>query len=251
MQTTPLLPAHAALFLDFDGTLIALAPTPEGIVLPSTIVPLLTDLHALLSGAVAVVSGRTLAMIDRHLMPLQLPVAAEHGAQRRDACGKVHAHHLPDGDAIAQACLALAGQHPGLLVERKQAAIALHYRQAPQLEALCRHTLQALVQGRPDLVLMQGKCVLEVLPAQVNKGHAIAAFLQQRPFVARMPVFVGDDTTDEAGFATVQALGGMAVKVGAGPSAARHRLESPAAVQAWLTAARDQLQARLHCELLS
>ena len=131
----------------------------------------------------------------------------------------------------------LAGAHPDLLVERKHAAVALHYRRAPHLEALCRQVLTELIASRPQLELLRGKAVFEVKPAGIHKGIAIAAFMQEAPFAGRRPVFAGDDTTDEHAFAVVQPLGGIAVKVGSGTTLAHHRLESTRAVFEWLAAA--------------
>jgi trehalose 6-phosphate phosphatase len=243
MQTPPRLAADAALFLDFDGTLVALAETPEAIHVPPALVPLLSDLHDLLGGALAVVSGRQIDSIDRFLAPLRLPAAGEHGVQRRDAEGRMQEQRALDLIEVLGVANELARVHEGLLVERKHAAIALHYRLAPQLEAVCRDALTRAIDGQPQFELMHGKFVFEVKPAGVNKGIAIDAFLREAPFVGRTPVFAGDDTTDESGFAVVQPRGGIAIKVGSGPSQALHRLDSPLAVFEWLVAARDRLAA--------
>ena len=237
MSQPPPFPADAALFLDFDGTLVALAETPEAIVVPTSLVALLTELHAQLGGALAVVSGRQVDTLDRYLRPLRLPLAGE----RRDAVGHLVALRSPDLDAVLAAANELAAAHPGLLVERKQAAVALHYRQAPTLEALCRETMARAIAGRPQFEALHGKCVVEVKPAGINKGLAIGAFLNEAPFAGRTPVFAGDDTTDESGFVVVQRHGGIAIKVGTGPSQALHRLASPQAVFDWLATARDLL----------
>ncbi|MBO9513561.1 MAG: trehalose-phosphatase [Variovorax sp.] len=241
MQQPPRLTPDAALFLDFDGTLVALAETPEAIEVPPAMVPLLSDLSDLLGGALAVVSGRQIDVLDRFLAPLRLPAAGEHGVQRRDADGRMQEQRPPDLARVLDAANELARVHEGLLVERKHAAIALHYRLAPQLEAVCRDAMLRVVDGQPQLELMHGKFVFEVKPAGINKGIAIDAFMQEPPFAGRQPVFAGDDTTDESGFAIVQPRGGVAIKVGAGPSLALHRLDSPLAVFEWLVAARDLL----------
>ena len=130
----------------------------------------------------------------------------------------------------------LARVYEGLLVERKHAAIALHYRLAPQLEAVCRDALLRAIDRQPQFELLHGKFVFEVKPAGINKGIAIDAFMREAPFAGRTPVFAGDDTTDESGFAVVQPRGGVAIKVGSGPSLALHRLDSPRAVFEWLVA---------------
>ena len=243
MQTPPRLTPDAALFLDFDGTLVEIAETPEAIEVPSAMVALLGDLHELLGGALAVVTGRQIDVLDRFLAPLRLPAAGEHGVQRRDAEGSMKEQRALDLRLVLDAANELARRHPGLLVERKHAAIALHYRLAPQLEAVCRDAMTRVIDGQPQFELMHGKFVFEVKPAGINKGVAIDAFMREAPFAGRMPVFAGDDTTDESGFAIVQPRGGMAIKVGSGPSQALHRLDSPRAVFEWLLAARDLLAA--------
>jgi trehalose 6-phosphate phosphatase len=237
----PPLGSDAALFLDFDGTLVGLAPTPEAIEIPPALVSLLGDLSDQLGGALAVVSGRQIDSIDRFLAPLRLPAAGEHGVQRRDAKGHMQEQRAPDLVPILEVANELARVHEGLLVERKHAAIALHYRLAPQLEAVCRDAMSRAIAHDPQFELMHGKFVFEVKPAGINKGIAIDAFMTEAPFAGRTPVFLGDDTTDESGFAVVQPRGGIAVKVGSGPSLALHRLESPRAVYEWLVQARDQL----------
>jgi len=241
MQKPPRLTPDAALFLDFDGTLVDLAETPEAIHVPPALVGLLDDLRGLLGGALAVVSGRQIDVLDRFLAPLRLPAAGEHGVQRRDAEGRMQEQRAPELARVLDAANELARVHQGLLVERKHAAIALHYRLAPQLEAVCRDALARIVFDQPQLELMHGKFVFEVKPAGVHKGGAIAAFMEEAPFAGRVPVFAGDDTTDENGFAVVQPRGGIAIKVGSGPSQALHRLDSPRAVFEWLVAARDLL----------
>lgn len=236
----PHLPAvdlqRSALFLDFDGTLAELAPQPEAVHVPDELIALLAQLSTALGGALALVSGRRLADLDAFLAPLQLPAAAEHGAECRLASGIRHSGPRPPLSHVARVAQALADRHPGLRVERKSAAVALHYRHAPDLEALCVAALSEAVLRSPGLELLHGKCVLEAKPAGVDKGRAIAAFMAEPPFVGRQPLFAGDDTTDEAGFAWVQAAGGEGVKVGPGPSVARRRCPDPLALRDWLGA---------------
>lgn len=235
------LASSLALFLDFDGTLVDLADTPEGVLVPEGLVPLLAELQMLLGGALAVVTGRQIDVLDAFLAPLSLPAAGEHGVQRRDAQGRLRSLPSPDLAAVREAAEALASTHAGLRVEVKPAAIALHYRQAPALEGLCRDLLTRTLGERTDLELLHGKFVFEVKRAGVHKGQAIAAFLQEPPFAGRTPVFAGDDTTDEHGFDAVQSLGGTGFKVGDGKSRAAQRIASPAAVRDALAALRDAL----------
>jgi len=238
MQLLPILTTAHALFLDFDGTLTELAPRPEAVRIASGLVPTLAAMQAHLGGALAIVTGRPEADIDGFLAPLRLPLASEHGAQYRLFGESLPSVATPDLTQVLHAAQALAARHAGLLVETKRASIALHYRQAPQLEAQCLHAMERAVQGLDGLELLRGKCVLEVKPRGVHKGQAIIDFMTQPPFAGRMPVFVGDDVTDEAGFAAVQALGGWGIKVGEGATMAQYRCMTPAALRGWLSAAR-------------
>ncbi|PKO44062.1 MAG: trehalose-phosphatase [Betaproteobacteria bacterium HGW-Betaproteobacteria-3] len=243
MTSLPSLNERSALFLDFDGTLADLAPRPDAVVIPHDLVMLLQALQTRLGGAVAIVTGRTAADIDPWLAPLRLGTAFEHGALRRSADGTEHVHAAPDlGPALAAAC-ALAEKYPHLLVERKRTSLALHYRQALHLEARCIEVMGAAVAQMPGLQLQRGKAVVEVKPDSVGKGRAIAAFMAEAPFAGRVPVFAGDDVTDEAGFEVVQQLGGHAIKVGDGVTAARHRCASPGGLRAWLAAAVRNMKA--------
>ena len=241
MFTPPLPTPRHALFLDFDGTLADIAAQPQAVLVHPDVLESLRTLHAALHGALAIVTGRTVADIDRFLAPLHLPLACEHGAQYRlgNGCsGGVPALALAP---VLAALRPLVARHPELLVEAKSAGIALHYRLAPHLEPLCLQTLARALDEVPGAELMQGKCVLEVKPAGPSKGRAIADFMRQPPFAGRVPLFIGDDVTDETGFAAVQALGGLGVKVGDGATQARARLGAPADVRAWLRAAAAAL----------
>lgn len=230
----PRLDSASALFLDFDGTLVDIAPAPDRVVVEPGLVASLGSLARCMGGALGIVSGRPIAEVDRWLAPLQLPVAGIHGAERRSADGAVRRIALSGLDAVAEAAERVATLHPGLRVERKGVAVALHYRLAPQHEADCLAAMADAVSRDPGLHLMRGKMVVEVLPNGVSKGHAIDAFLAEPPFAGRRPVFLGDDVTDEHGFAAVQRLGGEAVKVGPGDTIAALRLGSPDNVRRWL-----------------
>lgn len=237
MSTLPrLLTDRSALFLDFDGTLADLARRPDAVEIHPNLQTLLHDLHARLGGALALVTGRSREDLEPMLAsPWPWPAAFEHGAVRLSPHGGA-ATTRPSGlaRAIAAAEQLVAG-HGGLLLERKQTSMALHYRQAPKLEALCMSTLQQAIADEPGLQLLRGKAVVEVKSARVSKGAAIEAFMQEAPFAGRVPVFAGDDVTDEAGFEVVQRLGGEGIKVGDGPTHARHRCPSPEALRAWLS----------------
>ena len=238
----PGLPRDAALFLDFDGTLAPIAPRPQDVRVPSWVVPTLMRLERSLQGALAVVSGRPLAQIDTFLKPLRLPAAGVHGVERRLTNGRVRVHAGQPPDSALAAARALVERHHELLLETKPGALALHYRAAPELGELCRQTLlDALPPDAVDWIVAPGHCVFEVKARHISKALVLQAFLTEPAFAGRLPVYIGDDATDEDGIAEAQASGGFGIKVGDGATAARHRLADPAAVGQWLRAAADQL----------
>jgi trehalose 6-phosphate phosphatase len=235
MNFVDILGPSSALFLDFDGTLVDLAAQPEAVTVPPGLVQVLDALSRALGGALALISGRPIAQIDQFLHPLRLPAAGVHGTERRSLNGDLTLVHTHPLEHVLEVASKLAGRHPGLIVESKRGSVALHYRQAPHLEQECVQAMQAAVERSPGLTLLQGKMVVEAKPGGSSKGHAIEAFMHEPPFIGRAPVFVGDDVTDEVGFATVQRLRGLGIKVGDGPTVAWQRIESAAAL-------RDQLQ---------
>jgi trehalose 6-phosphate phosphatase len=237
MNFVDILYPSSALFLDFDGTLVDLAAQPEAVIVPSALIDTLGALDKYLGGAIAMISGRPIEQVDAFLHPLQLPVAGVHGTERRGRDGAVTLLSTHPLEQVEQAALALAAQYPQLRVENKRGSVALHYRQAPELEPICLQAMQGAVEESPGLTLLRGKMVVEAKPGGASKGHAIEAFLKEPPFAGRMPVFVGDDFTDEVGFSTVQRMGGLGVKVGDGASVAWHRLESPGVLRNELQAA--------------
>lgn len=238
MTFVEMLCPSSALFLDFDGTMVDIAPQPDAVRVPQPLIESLEWLRGYLGGAVAVVSGRTIAQIDAFLQPLALPVAGVHGAERRAADGTLTQLAVPPLEAVEAAAEALARAHPALRVEHKRSSLALHYRQAPELEELCLRAMQEAVQSTPGLTLLRGKMVVEAKPGGASKGRAIEDFLQEAPFTGRTPLFIGDDVTDEVGFSTVQRLGGLGIKVGEGTTVAWQRLPDPAALRHELQAAK-------------
>ena len=241
MQSLPALTPDTALFLDFDGTLADLAPQPDAVLMPTGLVPTLAVLQQKLGGALAIITGRRGADIDHFLVPLSLPMASEHGARYRFSDGSVSGPGAPDLSPALLAANQLVSQHSGLLLEHKTSSMALHYRLAPELEALCRDTLANALRDMEGVEMLSGKYVFEIKPAGINKGLAIIVFMSHAPFAGRTPLFAGDDTTDEAGFAAVQDLGGHGIKIGLGSSLARYRCPSPTNLRAWLDGGRTSL----------
>lgn len=237
----PLPAGRACFFLDFDGTLVDHAPTPGAIHVPPALAALLADLHTATGGALALITGRALADIDRHLAPLRLPTAALHGAVQRRADGRLHeAVDVAQVAAALDALRAPLHRHvastPGLLLEDKGLALALHFRRAPHAGAAARRVVAGLLADAPGgLELLDGNCVVEVRSAGADKGRAVAAFLREPPFAGRLPVCIGDDLTDQPALRLAQARGGLGIVVG-DRLAAPWRLDSPAAVRDWLHA---------------
>jgi trehalose 6-phosphate phosphatase len=228
-----------AWFLDLDGTLVPIAPTPLAVQVPEELPGILMRLSERVDGAVAMVSGRTLDAVRGLLAPFDPPVAGLHGIECRDAGGTVHRLNVPDGiDAIRARLTALANEHQGLLLEDKGAALALHYRQAPQLEPVARHAVDDLLAAHPGFTVLAGKMVFEVKPQGADKGSALRTFMAQAPFAGRRPVFVGDDVTDEYGFTAANEMGGLSVLVGPmRDTAATYRLEDIEECWSWLARA--------------
>lgn len=228
-----------ALFLDFDGTLVEIAPRPDGVVVPPALPPGLARLRARLGGALALVTGRPIATIDGFLTPERFDVAGLHGVETRRAGqvtgGDPSAHPaLRAGVATLQRAVA---DLDGVLIEDKGCSVAVHWRLAGAAEARQAQSAAASVAGilGEAYRLQQGKAVAEILPASATKGHAIRAFLREAPYAGRRAIFIGDDLTDEKAFVPVNEDGGITIRVGPGETVARYRVADPAAVRALLT----------------
>lgn len=246
MNFVDILFPSCALFLDFDGTLVDIAPQPDAVVVPPHLIHTLGQLHGYLGGALALISGRPIVQIDEFLRPLVVPAAGVHGAERRGADGELTLLGTHPMDAVEHAAAELASRHPKLRVENKRGSVALHYRQAPELEGACIDAMQRAVEQSPGLTLLRGKMVVEAKPGGASKGAAIEAFMVEAPFAGRTPVFVGDDITDEVGFAAVQRLRGLGVKVGEGSSVAWQRIATPAAFRQQLKSAVAAKAGKVH-----
>jgi len=228
----------AALFLDFDGTLVELAETPDAIRVPPALGALLDRLRARLDGRLAIVSGRAIADLERHLPCPGVAVAGSHGLELRLANGIGLPLSVPAGldDARAEIEHFATGRE-GLIVEAKPLGIALHFRLAPAREEEAR-AFMAGVARRRGLALQEGAMVVELRPAGANKGDALKALMREPRFMGARPLFVGDDLTDEHAFAAAAELGGAGILVGPPrETAARYRLESVEKVADWLGAA--------------
>jgi trehalose 6-phosphate phosphatase len=225
----------AALFLDFDGTLVELADSPGAIRVSEALRPLLERLSARLGGRLALVSGRAIGDLDKHLGRCGIAVSGSHGLELRFADGTELPLAAPVGLASARRELAgFASADPRLLVEEKPASIALHYRRAPERAGEAEALAEDLA-GRTGLALQPGKMVVELRPHGADKGDALRRLMREPPFAGARPLFMGDDLTDEHAFAAAAELGGGGILVGAPRrTAATWRLENVAAAAAWL-----------------
>jgi trehalose 6-phosphate phosphatase len=227
-----------ALFLDVDGTLLEIAHEPGAVKVPARLRRILERLQSATGGALALVSGRSLEQLDRLFFPLCLSAAGLHGLERRNLGLKTE-RAAPDLAARERArprLAAFAAAHDGVLLEDKGLTLALHYRKAPELaDAAAAAAAAAVAESRGALVLLHGKMVCELKPPGVDKGRAIAAFLEEPPFAGRPPVFAGDDVTDESGFVTINQWRGVSIRIGGGsPTAAAFGCPNVRALHTWL-----------------
>lgn len=224
-----------AFFFDFDGTLADIAPEPHLVRVEPEVLDSLALLHRHTGGAVAVVSGREIQQIDHFLSPLMLPAAGVHGVEIRGADGRLE-REASDDQAVSEirdVVEKFVSAHDGLLAEVKHGSIALHYRQRPELQAACL-TLAAEVAAQGRFHVLEGKMVVEFKASPLTKGTAIATLMSQKPFRGKRPFFAGDDVTDEHGFAAVNRIEGISLKVGEGDTLANFRVEGVRAFKDWL-----------------
>jgi trehalose 6-phosphate phosphatase len=231
-------PSRTALFLDLDGTLAPIAHEPDAVVPSTELTRLLKSASLRLHGRLAVISGRSLEDIDRILEGVVTPAAAVHGLVRRNGKGAILTQPPHPGLNFARASLERLGERRGILLEDKRLALAVHYRKAPEAEEAvllaCRN-----IAATTGLVLQLGSMVAELRTPGADKGDSVRAFMAEQPFAGAVPVFVGDDLTDEDGFNAVATLGGYGVLVGeARETAARCRLPDVEAVLGWLAGSR-------------
>jgi len=200
-----------------DGTLLEIAATPDAVLVEDSLKQLLLEVRHALQGALALVSGREIATLDRLFAPQMWPAAGLHGLERRDATGILHVQPF-EGCRLDPARAALArivARTPGTLLEDKGHSLALHYRAAPDHEASLLRAIQAVAAGlAPDCHVLAGKRVFELKPAIATKADAVREFMNEAPFAGRRPIYVGDDVTDLDGFGVVEHAGGLSVAVG-------------------------------------
>ena len=228
----PILTRDHALFLDLDGTLLEFAPTAEEVVVPEGLTAMLRGLAAQREGALAILSGRKLGQIDA-VTGDPFPAGAEHGFVRRDAAGRIHqpVRETANREAWRAALEAAALRHSGVRIEPKDSALVAHFRAAPEAGPALREAIEAMIAASPEVELLAANMAWEIRPRGAGKGRALEWFMARPPFAGRVPVFVGDDVTDEEAIAAADALGGHGLHV--------HRDfdGTPAAVLAWLGSA--------------
>jgi trehalose 6-phosphate phosphatase len=240
----PALDRQSALFIDVDGTLLEIARRPESVQVPPPLLDLLGQLAGERDGALALISGRSIADLDRLFQPWRGAAAGLHGAERRRPDGSHVVESDSAADSAAAAALdrlrpelaALTARFAGVWLEDKGRTLALHYRAVPDAGPALRASAEQLLGGGSSLRLIAGKMVVELQPQHHGKGRAIAGFMKEAPFRGRMPVYLGDDTTDEDGFAEVNRRGGLSIRVGLPDPAtvAVFALSSVAAARDWL-----------------
>ena len=227
-----------AILLDVDGTLLDIAPTPQEVQVPPALPDTLARVRERVGGALALVSGRRIAELDRFFAPLRLAAVGGHGAELRAvAGGSIVDLRAPPLDPVFKRQLeAIAARHPCVIVEDKGYSIALHYRQVPQQGLALVHEVRGAFRSWDDpmLELLTGKAVLEIKFAGFNKGTGVRELMAHPPFHGRPPIFIGDDRTDEDAFAVMPAFNGLAMSVGRRIAGIRDRFEGPAEVRRWL-----------------
>ncbi len=228
-----------ALFLDFDGTLVDIVERPDEVAVEPSLPGVLTRLQERLGGALAIISGRPVAFLDGRLVPHEFDMAGLHGLEHRIA-GRLSMcdpdEHPALRDMVARLNTIVAGRQ-GVLIEDKGCSVAIHWRLAPHEKDFALATAHAAIEALGnDYRVQHGKAVAEILPSAAGKGKVIERFLHEAPYKGRRPIFIGDDLTDENGFRTVNAHGGLSVRIGGGETIAKVRLGTPADLRHRLSA---------------
>ena len=225
-----------ALFLDVDGTLLEFCNNPDDVYPGVELNLILKSLSSLLKGALALVTGRRVLEIDRIFHPLQLPVGGQHGLEHRDAEGNFKlVKNLKFPENIRSQIQYFGEIYPECAIEDKSLTMAIHFRRAPKLEEKVLKFVNKLIEGEKHFHAISGNMVIEIKPLGVDKGQSIALFMENEPFVDKLPIFIGDDVTDEDGFRYINANNGISIKVGTRTSSlARYNLNNVNAVHDWL-----------------
>jgi trehalose 6-phosphate phosphatase len=231
----PPVSGNTALFLDIDGTLLDLARTPDRVKVPRELLHALERLAHQLSGALAFVSGRSLESVDELFAPFRPAAIGAHGGEIRGADGLV-SRKPPLPDSVREIFAGLAQNIPGLLLEDKKCALALHYRLAPEAQPVLITAMQkhAPLFEAEKVHILHGKAVIEARPQGVDKGTAVTALARQKPFAGRAILFGGDDATDLDVLRILPRLGGYGFSVGKRLAGADYVFDSPRAVRQWL-----------------
>src|ERR1700690_4380856 len=227
-----------AFLLDIDGTLLDLAPTPREVWVPPGLAQTLNRLHEKTSGAIALVSGRSLNDIDLIFAPEQFPAVGGHGAEMRISIGSeaVATHAPPMDQELKRRLAAIARLSPGILLEDKGYSLALHYRLAPHAEKAIYEAVSLIRADLPNapIEVLPGKCVCEIKQAGFDKATGVIELMRHEPFKGRRPIFIGDDVTDESVFAIMPDLGGLAFSVGRRAQGVAGHFDEPRDVREWL-----------------
>jgi trehalose 6-phosphate phosphatase len=203
-----------ALFIDIDGTLLEMAPTPDAVVVPANLIGMLDALSRKLGGALALSTGRSVAEADRILAPLKLITSGVHGTEvRASPSGETTMLVQPTSQGLLKEIMEVARASPDIVVETKGAGIAVHYRKVPELRPYLEAELGRIAALRDTIVLRPGRRVLEVLPKGYSKGAGLASLMRTAPFKGRLPIMIGDDYGDESALAIAEELGGVGLRV--------------------------------------
>jgi trehalose 6-phosphate phosphatase len=235
--------AEVAILLDVDGTILDVAATPQGVAVPASLVRTLAELHGRTGGALALVSGRLIENLDRLFVPLKLPCVGGHGVEWRIADGApIQCRHAELSPLLKTQVTAAVTVDPRIIVEDKGSSLAVHYRLAPELGPLIKNKIAAILDRAlgDKLETLSGKAVIEIKPPNFNKGVAVCELMKSSPFAQRIPLFVGDDVTDESVFAVMPALGGFGYSVGREVAGVAGTFDGPQDVRDWLTGLCDR-----------
>src|SRR5580704_4003750 len=235
--------SRVAILLDVDGTILDVAATPQSVVVPASLVQTLGELHVQTNGAVALISGRLIESLDDLFVPLKLPCVGGHGVEWRiSGSAPIQRRHGELSPLLKMQVTAAVTVDPRIIVEDKGSSLAVHHRLAPELGPLIKNKIAAILDRAPGekLEMLCGKAVIEIKPPSFNKGVAVCELMKSAPFAQRIPLFVGDDVTDESVFAVMPALGGFGYSVGREVAGVSGTFGGPQNVRDWLAGLCDR-----------